>query len=79
MDVVVCGLFDVLHDVGIVILRPRCLKSLKSKMRGRGLVAHVKDNVGSKAPDELMVAFGSGCNDLIPRKLCKLDCVLPDR
>ena len=43
-----------------------------------GLITHIKDEVGPKALDELMIAFGSGCNDLIPRKLSQLYCVLPN-
>ena len=78
-DVVICGLFDVLRDVGIVILPSRRLRSVKSKAQGRWWVTHIKDKVGPKALDKLVVSLGSGRNDLIPGKFGQLDCVLSNR
>lgn len=60
LDATVCGLFDVLRDIGIVILSPRCLRPVKNKFRGQRWVAHIEDEVGPKALDKIVVSSGSG-------------------
>ena len=79
VDAVVSGFFHVLYDVGVVVLYSRRSKSVKRKTRGRRWTAHVEGEIGTKALDELVVAFGSGRNNLVPRKLGQLNCVLSNR
>lgn len=43
-------------------------RSGKDKMRS-AVVAHIEDEVCTKALDELVVPFGSGCHHLVPGKL----------
>ena len=78
-DAIVCGLFDVLRDVGIVVLRSRCSRSVKIKVRRQRWVAHIEYEVGTKVLNELVVTFGSSRNDFIPGKLGQLDCILSNR
>jgi hypothetical protein len=69
VDAIVGGLSDVLRDVGVVVLRSHCSESVTGKIRDLRRVAHVKDEVSAKAPDEIVVAFGSGRDNLISGKL----------
>jgi hypothetical protein len=69
VDTVVGHFFDFLCDIWVVVLCSRYLGSVKGEARNLLWAAYVEGEVGTEAFDELVVAFGGGCNNLIPRKL----------
>ena len=79
VDAIVCGFFYVSYDVGVVVLCSHSLGSVEGEVRGYWQFAHIEDEVGSEALDELVVTLGSGSDNLVSRELCQLDRVLSNR
>ena len=79
VNTVVGGCFHVFCDVWVIVLHSRYLGSVKGEVRDRWWVTHIEDEVGTETFDELVVALGGGRDNLVTRKLCQLDCVLPNR
>ena len=70
VDAIVCGFFYVFYDVGVVVLCSRSLGSVEGEVRGYWQFAHIENEVGSEALDELVVTLGSGSDNIVSRELC---------